>query len=403
MKILLGVSGSISAYKSLDLARGFINAGHEVKVILTKGALQFVVPQVFHYLGAKNVYLAEDDFQNSNVLHIELAKWCDQLVIAPLSANTLARLVRGEASDLLTSVFLSITNDKMISLFPAMNTNMLHHPFTEENLKHLAKIKTLGNIFISATDIGLLACGDIGDGKLPSVEEITEITPLLQTNMQNKKIVISTGATLSPLDPVRFLTNSSSGLTGYFLAKDFLKLGYEVSVVAGIYATEKLNLLKKHPRFSLTRVATVTQMSETIHAKLTNANLYIGAAAISDIEFPDVDHKLKKDEMTDSLKIIPATDILKSIIAKKYSHLKIIGFAAETELSDEILLKKYHSKPVDLLIGTKVNNGILCEKPTEGFNNTEAYYRFMENGKITFEGKLSKVDLAKNILDRIQL
>jgi phosphopantothenoylcysteine decarboxylase/phosphopantothenate--cysteine ligase len=403
MKILLGVSGSISAYKSLDLARSLINSGHEVKVILTNGALQFVVPQVFSYLGAKAVYLSEDDFIHKNVLHIELSRWCDQLLIAPLSANTLARLARGEASDLLSSVFLSVTNDKMINVFPAMNTNMLHHPFTEENFKQLTKIKTLKNVFICETETGLLACGDIGDGKLPAVDEINEIAPLLNTNIKNKKIVISTGATVAPLDPVRFLTNSSSGLTGFTLASEFLKLGFEVSVIAGIHATDKLNLLKKHPRFNLVRTGTVAQMSEAIHSRLVGAHLYVGAAAISDIEFQALNHKLKKDVMSDSLKILPATDILKSIIEKKYPYLKIVGFAAETELTDEVLLKKFISKPVDLLIGTKVNNGIQKGNSAEGFNNSEAYYCIMEKNKIIFEGTLKKQNLAEKILDRIKL
>lgn len=403
MRILLGVSGSISAYKALDLARGLINEGHEVKVILTQGALQFVVPQVFKYLGATEVYLSEDDFKHSNVLHIDLAKWCDQLVIAPLSANTLARLARGEASDLLSSVFLSITSDKIISLFPAMNTNMLHHPFTEVNFSEIQKMKTLKNVFISKTNSGLLACGDIGDGKLPSVDEIVEIIPLVTTKIQNKKIVISTGATISPLDPVRFLTNSSSGLTGYFLARDFLSLGYDVHVVAGLHATEKLNFLQKHPRFTLVRTGTVNEMSEAIHQELPNAVLYVGAAAISDIEFPDANQKLKKQDFGDTIKITKAKDILKSIIEKKYPHLKIVGFAAETDLTDEVLLNKFNAKPVNLLIGTKVNNGIREGKTSEGFNNPDAYYRFMENAVITFEGQLSKQKLAIEILNRIQL
>lgn len=403
MRILLGVSGSISAYKALDLARGLINEGHELKVILTKGALQFVVPQVFKYLGAAEVYLSEDDFKHSNVLHIDLAKWCDQLVVAPLSANTLARLARGEASDLLSSVFLSITSEKMISLFPAMNTNMLHHPFTEENFKEIQKMKTLKNVFISETNSGLLACGDIGDGKLPSVDEIVEIIPLITTKTQNKKIVISTGATVSPLDPVRFLTNSSSGMTGYFLARDFLSLGYDVHVVAGIHATEKLNFLQKHPHFTLVRTGSVNDMSDAIDKELPNAVLYVGAAAISDIEFPSASQKLKKQDFGESIKIIKAKDILHSIIEKKYPYLKIVGFAAETELTDEVLLNKFNSKPVNLLVGTKVDNGIREGKMAEGFNNPDAYYRFMEKSKITFEGQLSKKNLAIEILNRIQL
>ena len=201
MKILLAVCGSISAYKSLDLARGLVNNGHKVKVILTKGALNFVIPQVYTYLGVEDVYLNEDDFKNKNVLHVELARWCDTLTIAPLSANTLSRLARGEASDLLTSVFLALEPQKTISVFPAMNTLMLKHPFTQENLEQLTKLKSLKNVFISPTNSGILACNEIGEGKLPDVSELIELIPILKApfddEMIRKKIIISTGATLT--------------------------------------------------------------------------------------------------------------------------------------------------------------------------------------------------------------
>ncbi len=143
MNILLAVSGSISAYKTIDLARGLVKLGHEVKVVLTAGAMEFIVPKLFTYLGVKDVYTAQEDFQHKNVLHVDLARWCDILVIAPTSANTLSRLARGEASDLLTSIFLAIEPHKPIALFPAMNTNMLHHPFTKQNMDDLKKLKTL--------------------------------------------------------------------------------------------------------------------------------------------------------------------------------------------------------------------------------------------------------------------
>jgi len=403
MKILLGVSGSISAYKTLDLARGLINKGFEVKVILTKGALKFVVPEVFKYLGALEVYHSDEDFSHKNVLHIELAKWCDQLVIAPLSANTLSRLVNGETSDLLSSVFLSIPSNKMISCFPAMNTNMLHHPFTQENINKLTKLSTLKNIFVSKTNSGILACGEEGEGKLPEVLEMLEIIPLLNVNFNHKKIVISTGATLSPLDPVRYLTNSSSGLTGYFLASEFLKNGFEVYVVAGLHATSKLELLFKHPHFHLERVGTVLQMKNSIERQISEAILYIGAAAISDIEFPEQNHKLKKEEFSGSLKILSAPDILASLVNRKLSHLKLVGFAAETNLSKEALLKKFKSKPVDLLIETAVNNGIKDPHLMTGFNHDKAHYRFMEKEIISFDGMLLKKDLALEIMTRLKL
>lgn len=407
MKILLSVCGSISAYKSLDIARGLVNNGHQVKVVLTRGARKFVVPEVFTYLGVEDVYLEDADFNFKNVLHVDLARWCDTLVIAPLSANTLSRLARGEASDLLSSIFLALEPEKTIAVFPAMNSLMLKHPFTQENFAELKKLKTLNNVFISLTNAGVLACNEVGEGKLPTVEEILELIPTLKApfngSRARSKIVISTGATIAPLDPVRYLTNSSSGITGYHLAVAALKRGYDVSVVAGRHAVRELDLLAKHPFYKLTRVTTVTQMHDSVHAELKNASAYLSAAAISDLEFDMTSEKIKKENIQDTLKIKKATDILKTVIEAQIPNLKIVGFAAETDLSDAVLIKKFNSKPVDLLVGTKVNNGLVGTSEIQGFNVDHANYRFMEKGLITPPRSLSKNELAEIIFQRINL
>jgi phosphopantothenoylcysteine decarboxylase/phosphopantothenate--cysteine ligase len=407
MKILLSVCGSISAYKSLDIARGLVNNGHQVKVVLTEGALKFVVPEVFTYLGVEDVYLNNADFKHKNVLHVELARWCDTLVIAPLSANTLSRLARGAADDLLSSIFLALEPEKTIAVFPAMNSLMLKHPFTQENFAELKKLKTLNNVFISLTNAGVLACNEIGSGKLPTVEEILELIPTLKAPFnelaEKKKIVISTGATIAPLDPVRYLTNSSSGITGYHLAVAALKRGFNVSVVAGKNAVKELDLLAKHPNYKLTRVTTVNEKHDAVHAELNQASAYLSAAAISDLEFDTTSEKIKKENITDSLKVKKAIDILKSVIEAHIPKLKIVGFAAETDLSDAVLTKKFNSKPVDLLVGTKVNNGLVGNSEIQGFNVDQANYRFMENGMITVTRSLTKSELAEIIFQQINL
>lgn len=407
MKILLSVCGSISAYKSLDISRALVNNGHQVKVILTRGALKFVVPEVFAYLGVLDVYLDDDDFKHKNVLHVDLARWCETLVIAPLSANTLSRLVRGEASDLLSSVFLALDPSITIAVFPAMNSLMLQHPFTQENLAELKKLKSLNNVFVSPTNAGVLACNEVGAGKLPSVEEIVELVPTLRgpfgTESKKTKIVITTGATIAPLDPVRFLTNSSSGITGFHLAIAALKRGHEVVVIAGKNACCELNLLSKHPNYKLIRVTTVNEMHAVVHSELKNANAYISAAAISDLEFDVAGEKIKKENIGESIKIKKSTDILKTVIEAHLPNLKIVGFAAETDLSDAVLLKKFNSKAVDLLVGTKVNNGLIPNSDLQGFNVNEANYRFMEKGIITPPRSLSKNELAEIIFQRINL
>ena len=401
MRILLGVSGSISAYKALDIARGLFKNGHEVKVILTNGALKFVVPEVFTYLGVQDVYKSQDDFTHKNVLHVDLARWCDVFVVAPASANTLSKLAQGRADDLLTSVFLALEPHKNTLLFPAMNSVMLAHPFTQQNLDDIKKLKSLNNLFVSPTDAGILACEEVGLGKLPSVDEIIEMIPTMIKPLkfpEQKTILATTGATIVPLDPVRYLTNSSSGITGFYLAEAALKEGHKVIMIAGAHSTAKLNLFSKHPNFRLVRAKTVEDMKNAVLAELPQADLYISSAAISDIEFDVSDHKIKKDTMGDSLKIKPACDVLKTVIENKSPALKIVGFAAETDPSDAVLNKKMKSKPVDLLVGTKVNNGLTKDQTISGFNVDFAEYRLLSPKGFTFEGILTKRELAHKII-----
>ncbi len=406
MKVLLGVCGSISAYKTFDLARLLVNNGHEVKVVLTKGAEEFVRPQVYKYLGVKEVFSSLDDFnypgteqRESTVLHIELAKWADKLVVAPLSANTLSKFAHGAANDLLSSIFLAIDQTKQILLFPAMNTKMLTHPFVKENLDLVEKIKTLPQVFVSPTKEGELACGDIGAGKLASIEVIKELIETLDFNSRDKKIVITTGATIASVDPVRYLTNASSGKTGFEMAKEMLASGFKVTVIAGKNATEKLDLLSSHPSFNLIRVVSTRDMLAVATESVKDADAYISAAAISDIEFIQGDSKLKKNQLSNSLEITTAPDVLKSVLENKTSKLKVIGFAAETNLTQDILLEKWNRKKVDLLIGTHVSSGLTNNnKVTQGFATDQATYSLLRDGHIFFNGELTKKELSMKVL-----
>jgi phosphopantothenoylcysteine decarboxylase/phosphopantothenate--cysteine ligase len=409
MRILLGVCGSISAYKTLDITRGLIKAGHEVRVILSRGATEFVVPQVFKYLGAQEVYTANDDFndqkfsqEKSNVLHIDLVKWCDRFAICPLSANTLSRLAHGAADDLMSSVFLAMT-EKPIILYPAMNTQMYKHPFTQENIDQVQKIKTLPNVFVHPPASGLLACGDLGEGKLPSVDTIIDNLPVINPseNINKKHILITTGATIAPLDPVRFLTNSSSGITGFHLAAEALSLGHSVTVVAGKTATARLEHFTSLKNYDLHRVVTTADMEKTIDKLITKADVYISSAAVSDISFDINQSKLKKDQLAGSLAFNQATDILAKVLNIKNEKLKVVGFAAETDLTEEVLTKKWNAKPVDLLIGTHVHSGLTGSDEQKGFGTNEAKYSFMEAGRKTFTGRLQKTQLSKEIIHRV--
>lgn len=408
MNILLAVTGSISAYKSIDLSRELVKRGHNVRVIITHGAKKFLVPEVFGYLGVEKFYQPDEDFLHSNVLHVDLAKWADTFIIAPLSANSLSRLVQGEASDLLTSVFLAFPTNKPILVFPAMNTNMLHHPFTEENFKQLTKLGSLKNIFISKTKTGLLACGDEGEGKLPDIFEILHLTETLNpTNFKDETILISTGASVVPIDPVRYLTNSSSGVTGFELAQCFLSLGYKVQVIAGIHATSQLEWLQKHPQFQLKRLKRVHEFDEEIQKAFPQAKVFISSAALSDWEIDPLDQKIKKDTGVTELKLKNAPDVLKNILTLKQKiqgQQKIVGFAAETNLTKEMLQAKQNKKPVDLLVGTLVNNGLVKNQDSlQGFNNDYAHYRILQNDQLIFDHEIPKKQLGFKIIEWLKI
>ena len=400
MKILLGVCGSISAYRSLDICRGFAKTGHEVKVVLTKGALEFVKPEVFKYLGASEVFGSSDDFnaavlKERNVLHIELSKWAERIVIAPASANTLAKMAWGMCDDLLSSVFLA-SPGKTTVIYPAMNTNMLEHPLTKDNFNRL---KRLPNTFLMPSKEGELACGDIGSGKLQDVELIVETAPLINPPPYKKKMLITTGATVAPLDPVRYLTNPASGLTGYEIAKSFLEKGYEAVLLAGHGGSEKIDYLAALPNCSVYHAQTTRRMRELVQREFPSCDIYISSAALSDIEFDQSETKLKKESLQDKLSIKRAPDVLKEILGQK-SGQKVVGFAAETEDSLAVFEKKWKNKPVDVLVGNKVSSA--ASGQALGFGQDGNDYTILKRGKLFFQGALSKTDLGAKIAEALE-
>ena len=410
MKITLCVTGSISAYKAYDLTRQYVKAGHEVRVILSSGALKFIKLETFSYLGATKVYGPQDDFTMQNldqgegpVLHINLIKWADVMVVAPLSANTLSDFSHGKASNLITSMFLAWNKEKPLLVFPAMNTLMLTHPFTSENLKRL---NTLPYVFVGNTSSGKLACGDEGEGKLQDIETIAALTESFTLKDQNKKLLLTTGATLAPLDSVRYLTNASTGQTAVPFIKESLARGIRTTVIAGKYATRDLDRFSEHPLFELERVTTTDQMHDRVHFHFKECDYYISTAAIGDFYFPSVsqsENKLKKATLGNSLEIAQSQDILKSVLEIKSPNQKIVGFAAETELTDEVLAEKYNRKPVDFLVGTQVSTGLINKDGEQrGFGTQEALYRFVNNqGQLSPAQTLSKSEMANQVLNQI--
>jgi phosphopantothenoylcysteine decarboxylase/phosphopantothenate--cysteine ligase len=400
MNILLGITGSIASYKSFDVARLLVKNGHQVKVILTKGSLEFIKPETFRYIGVEAVYLPQDDFRpnhlsfGSTVLHIELVKWADKLIIAPASANTLSRFATGITNDLLTSVFLAI-GKKPVVLFPAMNTEMWNNPRIKEQVLKLNSLPCVGIINPSS---GLLACGDIGAGKFPEVSSVVDLIETFTPDLKkNKKIIITAGATASPLDPVRYITNPSSGKMGLSVAKAFLSAGYEVLVLAGHQCTQEVENLEGHPHFNLLKTPTTALMKDAAVKFFPGSDLYISTGAIADIEFDPSEIKLKKETMGSSLPFKQAADILKEILNLK-KHQKVISFAAETETTREVFMEKMNRKPVDLMIGNKVSNGLIGSAHVEGFQKNEGEYFFVRQNSIEGPVKLSKDQLGERLV-----
>ena len=397
-KIILGICGSISAYKGFDLARSLVKRGKEVQVILTKGALEFLKPEVFAYLGIK-YYLPHDDFKNnlenfkSNVLHIDLAKWADTLVIAPASANTLSKISHGGCDDLLTSVWLSFDKKKKKIIAPAMNTTMLNQKITLKNIK---KIRKTDNTSIISPDSGLLACGDIGSGKLPRIKELSQIICSMPKNKIDKKVLITAGATLSPVDTIRYITNPAKGATGLLLAEKYLKEGYFVDLIIGKNSLPDFNTLKNHPRCNVFTVITTDDLLELV--KTLSFDIYISTMAVSDLKFNPSSKKLKKKDLK-SLDFSLAPDVLKWVIENKKEHQTIVGFAAESSLDEKILKEKIERKPVDLLVANIADGGLLGGK-AQGFSSSYGTYKLISfNREESYS--LSKKDLANQIFSHI--
>jgi phosphopantothenoylcysteine decarboxylase/phosphopantothenate--cysteine ligase len=400
MKILLAVTGSISAYKAPDIARGLVNKGHEVKVILSQGALEFLNPKVFTYLGA-GYYLPTDDFNSKNikgVLHIDLSKWCDSFVIAPLSANTLSQLAQGACNDLLSSVFLSLPPEKVKILCPAMNTFMYKNKITKNNLKTLT---SLPNLFVIDPDTGLLACGDFGEGKLPNTVGLTELLPIISNKKVNKKVLITAGATLSNIDTVRFVTNPAKGGTAYLIAKKFLSEGYQVHVLQGSDVITDFKYLKKHPNYSNETVITTQDLLESVQKQFKNYDYYISPMAVSDLVFETADQKLKKSSLNGSFKFKEAPDVLRYVVEHKHPTLKIVGFAAESSLAPEVLKEKLARKPVDLLVANLASSGLTKDGKKQGFGTRDGTYKLAYDNTVQSFDHLTKEELATKIFDII--
>jgi phosphopantothenoylcysteine decarboxylase/phosphopantothenate--cysteine ligase len=346
-KILLGISGSIAAYKSAVLIRLLIKAGAEVKVVMTSAATQFIGPLTLSTL-SKNTILVDLSSEDTWANHVMLGRWADVILIAPLSCNTLSKMANGACDNLLMAVYLSATCPVVVA--PAMDEDMWHHPSTQKNLQ---TIQQFGNHVIPVED-GELASGLIGMGRMAEPEFIISwLSDFFKPQVQllNKNVLITAGPTHEPIDPVRFIGNHASGKMGIALAIECKKRGANVTLVCG--PTSESIPENIHVEF----VQTANEMYDKCHAHFSNCDIAIMAAAVADytIKSPS-EIKIKKVESTITLELEKTKDILKSLGELKNKNQILVGFALETNNEIENAISKLKSKNADFIILNSLND-----------------------------------------------
>jgi phosphopantothenoylcysteine decarboxylase / phosphopantothenate---cysteine ligase len=359
MNVVLGVGGGIAAYKSAELARALMERGLRVQVVLTAAAQQFITPLTFAALTGRKVITdlfaaaSSEETLSSAIEHISVAQDNDAMVIAPATADLLARLAHGHADDFLTTTYLAFTGP--VVLAPAMNSNMWTHPATQENVNILKK---RGHLIVEPEE-GILACGMTGPGRLAEPDHIADVVAGLGLNstlgktskdLEGETVLITAGPTQEPLDPVRFISNRSSGKMGYALAEAAAERGAQVILISGpvhLPAPQGVTLIRVH---------TAVEMRNAVIEHLAEASIIVKSAAVADYHLSRVpQHKVKKTAMRMSLELDPTPDILAELGQKKGDRL-LIGFAAETENLTDGARAKLVSKNCDMVVANLVGH-----------------------------------------------
>lgn len=348
-KILIGVCGGIAAYKTAYLIRDLTRAGAQVRVVMTESAKQFINPLTFQALSGHEVRSERFDTQAERAMgHIELARWADYLVIAPATANTLAKMAHGIADDLLTTLYLVI--EKPVIVCPAMNKSMWAHPATQENARLLAKRK----VIFAGPQEGEQACGEEGYGRMAEPQHIINIVRVAELNrcLDGKTVLITAGPTQEAIDPVRYLSNHSSGKMGYALAQAAAIAGARVSLISGP------TNLSPPPGVNVTAVESAHQMHEAVMAQLKKGTIFIAAAAVADYHCgkPEKNKMKKKGDQVLSLELALNPDILADV-ARTGKAALTVGFAAETNNVLDYARKKLSQKKIDWIVANEVGKG----------------------------------------------
>ena len=387
-RILLCVTGGIAAYKTAELTRLFKKNGAEVRIIMTQSAQEFVTPLTLQAVSGNQIhYSLLDEEAELGMGHIELAKWADVILVAPCTAESLARLAQGRANDLMSAVILA--SDAQLFIAPAMNVKMWEDKVTQKNLETL-KLKDV--VFIGP-DSGEQACGDVGEGRMSEPDFIAlQIAKSYTSSIFNgKKILITAGPTKEAIDPVRYLTNNSSGKMGYALAEIAYLSGAEVNLISGPVNIKPIEGVK------LININTADEMLNEVKALIPNMDVFIGCAAVSDFKPIDFyNSKIKKDHNDEmSLKLIKNPDILQYAS----DHMKeklVIGFSAETDNVIENAKIKLSNKNLNMIICNDVSDKEI------GFDSDDNEVHLITHDNVIKLFKTSKLKIAKQIFKSIE-
>ncbi len=383
--IIVGVSGSIAAYKACDLVRTLKKMNYNVEIIMTENATKFISPLTLGALVNKPVLIDDFDDEGYQIKHIKLAKQADLFVVVPATANIIGKIANGICDDVLTSTFIAATCPKLIA--PAMNVNMYDNLATQRNIE---RCKTYGIKFVEP-GYGLLACGDLGRGKLADLDDIiTMIEYCLSAKpLKNKRVLVTAGPTQEAIDPVRFITNHSSGKMGYAIAKQAFLLGAKVTLISGptnlkaAYGINKIDIISAHDMF------------EKVKENYQKQDYIIKAAAVGDYRAKEVaENKIKKKEESLVIEMIKNDDILAFLGANK-THQIVCGFAMETEELIKHAKEKFIKKNCDLLVANNLTD------QGAGFKKDTNKVTLISADQIEELELMSKDDVAKTILTKL--